>query len=443
MTKSRSLFVAFLLFLSIPQICNSQGNFLGTGVTVSVVVQDLQKSVESIIATLESSVGNTLFRSRQHMEIILDQVEAVSSGFTEKLFVELNNSEQEFFIDVQQQLEALKELEKITLQDVSKVSTNVSTGITNLPFAKKVPLVLDYSPLFVASGGEKNKEYIEINISGVLLASKEPFLIFNNSRCERSKKIDTSLAFLCNKNLFLAEETVETLIGRLHVYERVGFWGKILRLKSREYNYEIAINVIPLFLGKVTPSVTQNISNVNRHPRSKEFRFWNNHCAGSRVKLFEFNAAANRKIDPNSIEVEICRTSGSSRCNGLGSVSDRSFSYSCRIENRGICVRVLGEIVAKDARGSCGGTATWEELEENDALMDTTLETIELEWGKDMEIKLPIEVTSVRIVIDKIDGTRRIATDNGLRDPWLDVDVDLENRFLIVKPKSLEAAMNN
>ena len=428
------LIVLYFSFLAITPMHAQIEGFDG-GMGVAAVVQSIRDSAQGIIAALEASVGNSLFRSRQHLELLVNQVEAVADGSIGKVFEELNRTEQQFFNDVKRQLDELAQLEEALAADVERVTTNLSNAVVNLPLARSYPLVFSYSPLYVSSGGTLNDDNVRVDISGVLLASHEPSLFIDNQRCTRSQRIDTTLTFLCNKNLFLANETVETLTGKLYVYERVGFLRRWFGFNPTEYDYDISITVVPNVLGRATPSVTAQSVDLERQPRSQSFRHKNAHCQGTSNLLFAFNAKADWKIDAASIGAS-CNSASKSSCNGIRNATERSFGYSCTVANNGSCGPLW-----KDGRGECAGKVDWEEVRVVEVLNDTTLDGVELSWGREVVISLPEGTVTVRIAVDKVDGTRRIVTRSEVHDPWFDVDVNLEDRHVIIRPARLQDAM--
>ncbi len=405
---------------------------------LSGVVQDIRDAIEDITASLEDSADSTLFRARQQLEILVNQVEMFAENSTETLFSELGVAERQFFNDLQAQIDALRQLEQITAADAQRLTDNASHAIRALPFADTHPVVLGYTPLFISSGGVPNDDFVRVEIAGALLASHEPTLIIDNTPCERSRKIDTQLAFLCNRDMFLAEQTVEPVEGELTVYEDVEWWR--VWADSKEHQYDITINVIPTALGTATLSVTMELTNERRESRTQSFRHRNAFCSGVRRPLFQFNAREGWKIDPASIESSCDRSSRSS-CNGLRGVTESSFGYSCTVQNRGRCGSAFGQRIWRDARGMCSGRVRWDEIASESILAEEMLDAVELYWGRDEVITLPEGARAVRLLIDKVDGSRRVITDTESRDAWFDVVVDFQRGHVIVRPASLENAM--
>ena len=414
---------------------SAPGDSLAAGILVSQVVQNLAETVSGVIASLEASMGTSLFQTRQHLQLLIDQLQVVADGSMDKFFGELDSAEQKVFRDVTLQLNALRELEQVTASHVAEITTNTSSAIVNLPFAKRYPVVFNYDPLFVRGDGTPNTDYVSIEVSGALLSSHDPYLtISDDTRCRRSRRTDTTLAFLCDKHLFTAGDTIGTVTGRLYVYERqtwLASWFK----KRREYSYDISINTIPTVLGHAVISATTRSTTLSRRPRAQDFSHWNGHCSSTTHPRFAFNAGDGWRIDETSIR-HTCNSSRRSLCNGIRDVTALSFSYSCTVTNTASCGPLW-----RDERGHCGGRVEWEEVQPHEVMEDIALGTRELFWDTETLIELPAGTVSVRIIVDKADGTRRIITTTDSRDAWLNVDVNLEDRQIIIRPVDLERAM--
>lgn len=402
------------------------------------VIERMRTAIEDIIESLEDSADATMFRARQNLELLVSQVGMIAEDSLQTAFSGLGAAERQFFNDVQSQIDALRDLEEVTAADAQRISDNVAHSIRALPFARTHPVVLSYSPLFVASGGAENEDVVQIEIAGTLLASHEPTLVVANTLCGRSEKIDSRLVFLCPKDLFLAVETVEPLAGKLSVYEDVAWWR--VWAEPREHQYDISINVIPKVLGRVELSVTTQLQIPTGQPRSQSFSRRNAFCSGVSRPTFQFNAREGWKIDPASIESS-CDRSSLSSCHGVGGVTESAFSYSCTVQNRGSCGYAFGARMWRDARGSCWGSVRWTEVREETVLAEEALDARDLHWGTDEIITLPEGTRAVRMAVDKADGTRRVITDSESRDPWFDVVVDLQRGHVIIRPANLERAM--
>ncbi len=426
-------FLCYAIALVTP--VSAQNNSVPTSMLFAEYVNALRDSVHSILSAVDSTVGNNLFRSRQHLELLLNQIEAIAKTISAKTMSDLSVIERNFFTDLEKQLNKLNSQLHVTLLDIEQLSANVSSGIRNLPFASSFPIIFQYDPLFVVDMGPDNRDNVTISIRGALLSSFEPTLTIDNEKCERIEKIDTSLSFICNKELFLANDTIVSYSGKLLVYQSRSFWRRLLLRDPLEYSYDISVEVIPQLLGKAKTTVMYEIMSAERNERTEDFHYLNGHCHGSIEKLFPFNASQGWKIDPTSI-VANCRSSRNSTCSGFRNVQDRSFGYACRIQNRGRCGPLW-----RDARGSCGGTIRWEEVKENRQLQAQKLDEIELSWGEDTSIELPENTQRVRITLDRVDGVRSVLTESQAEDLWVQVEIDKAGNLVVLRPRDVETVM--
>ena len=435
------LLIAFLFSVTESSVTRAQDGIFAAGITTLQVLQDVRDLTHGIIAASESSMGNVSFRTRQQLELLLGQVEGVAQNTTKTLFSSLDRSERQFFIDVKTQLDTLERLERLTLGDVEQISRNVSNAIVNLPFSGANPIVFDYRPLYVPSGGAGNDDAVNIHISGALLASGEPSLRIGGIKCKRDRKIDASLAFSCDSQNFVAEEKVGRHVGKLLIYQKLGFFRRITGSDPREYRYDISITSIPKRLGIATPMVVVGSRSERHETRTQEFKFWNPFCYGPQHKVFEFNAQPGWRIDPNSI-THNCDNGARSSCNGLINIQSRSFGLSCTIANNGSCGYFAGHIIYRDGRGHCYGGVNWREIKYEEEFKEVDLKSVELYWGKDKRIALPEGTRSIQVLVDKVDSTSRVVTNHSSGDPWFSVEFNIPERYIVIAPKSLEQAMS-
>lgn len=114
---------------------------------------------------------------------------------------------------------------------------------------------------------------------------------------------------------------------------------------------------------EATASVTE-ASPAETVTREREFEFGqtNDHCQSARSVTWTVPADAGWRIEANSVEVTVLSRSEKSSYEGETIEPDGSgFSISGRIVNRGNCVRVFGNVVARDARGTLRVRARYRE----------------------------------------------------------------------------------
>ena len=326
-------------------------------------------------------------------------------------------------------LDELSESSSVTPDVVDDALADMSKAISDLSAVGVYPIVRGYTPLFVLADGGGSDDAVHVEVAGSSLTSGDPYLTIGNNRCERSgPAADGALAFLCGRNLFPAgaDDAKDFQTGTLRVYR-----------EPVEYSYSISIKVVPDVMGQATLSVAKE-QRTERQSRSQGFSDRNAHCADPYERLFQFNASDGWEIAPSSIDVTCLDVSSRSTCNEAPrNVTGRSFYHSCMIANAGRC-GPFG--IPRDGRGSCRGVVNWEEVRNVDQ-PDEELEAEELRWGGEERIELPEGTRSVQGAIDGIDGIRRTFESTGVSDSWFDVDVSLADRYVVIRPVELDAAM--
>ena len=407
------------------------------------VASEFRDAVNDTINSLDIAVGNNLFRTRQELEILLGRIEAISRESTGVLFEELNKTERQIFSDLRRQTRELQDLERVTSNDLEALIASMSTTLASLPLASDMPKVFRFSPLFVSRGTLTQETSIQVSVAGALLSAEEPTLTIDGNPCAPTEVLDTSLKFLCDSDYFGNSDAIEVVTGDLSVYERTNFLDWLFFRDPDPNHYAISITVIPNLLGEIVPSVTIREVSIEKNNRLEDFSDNNGHCGGVRHKEFRFNAQEGWVVDRNSIEAQ-CKSSTKSSCNGLRSIHSKSFAYACKIENRGVCgPRVFGSRLWVDARGSCWGQVQWDEIKSRESLREEDLSPLSLSWGQDEHIDLPKGTRGVRLVLVKVNGDRAILTELEPEDPWVSVEIDTAQGFVVVRPKSLEMAMGH
>ena len=405
------------------------------GLTVGPVIREIRDAVNDTIGSLDISLGNNLFRSRQHLELLLGRLDAMALRSGSMLFANLDEAEQQALADLRRLLRDVEALEKVAVNDVESLIDRASSSLATLPFVERLPMVFESSPLFLPALDLMSDGDVQVSVKGVQLAAGEPSLEINGNKCERNELVVTSLGFACDKSHFGGSEAPEMVTAHLRVYSRRTFWDRITFRKGRLYPYEISVSVIPESLGRAIPYIDIEVPGP-REERSQGFRHRNAHCSGVRRPLFEFNAREGWRIDPSTIAVS-CSKSRSSSCNGLRNVQEQSFGYSCVVQNHGSCGPFWN-----DARGNCGGTVRWEEVQLATTSESVELSPVELSWGRDEIVLLPEGTESVSVVVEKFNGERVILTERETQDAWLVLEVGREKRQAVLRPRSLEGAMS-
>ena len=389
---------------------------------VSDFVESTEAGVQELADSLEVVVDSSTLRSRQRLELLSEQVKVVAKPWTGEDYVDVDDAESKFLRVLREKIDELRGgSSEVTPAAVDEALAGVYDDLSGV---SEYPIVLGYTPLFVlGSGGGNDGGGVRFEVMGASLASDEPSLTIDDKPCERGRITDVSLVFLCDRNLFSARDAIDSRAGTLRL--------------SREHSYNISINVIPEIMGRVRLAVTTLRTTLERQFRTEGFRQRNSHCEGPTHPIFPFNASDGWTIDRTSVDVR-CHSSSRSTCNGLRDVTERSFNYSCTVANNGACTRFF----SVDGRGSCWGEITWMEHRGVDQQSDSVLE-VELRWGTEERIELPDGTTDVQLATDRADGFREMfpGPDGEVSDPWFDVEVDPQRRYVDITPVELDVAM--
>lgn len=406
---------------------------------VSSIINSFRDAVSSLISNADDAVSANTFRTRQHLQVLLAQVNAMAQGTLDKTFSQLTAVEQQAFKDVGNQLYQLQSLEKVTAQDVRKTTYAVSSSLDKLPFVKGTPMVMEYSPIYLISRTPNDKGNVAISIQGSSLGAGNAQYTIGGKPCAKTSQITTSITFSCPASLFIATMEVTPIVGELTVPRTLTWWENVKGWFGNvpaPQKYTLNVNAIPTKMGGYTVKAIVSTQVVTTQDRSQEFKDGNGHCAGDRTKLFAFNATEpDWYIYSNSVRAA-CDSSKSSRCLGIQDVAGRSFGYVGRIANHGSC---FGP--AKDARGTVWGTAFWTEYKTTDGTAQQDAASGDLFWAKSVMVKLPDNVKSVSIAVKQIDGSEPIVIDGDSTSPWFSTEFQKDTKLLIIKPKKLDEAL--
>jgi hypothetical protein len=413
------------------------------GAVMGTLIDSLEQSIANTINRADDAVSNNSFKTRQHLEILLSQLNSVAENQRSKTFEQLDLAQQTAFLNIKNSVEQLAQLERVTASDAQKTSLTVGTALGNLPLGKNIPRVIDYSPSYVLAPAPGLSQTTVVSVSGILLGAGAPKLTMNGGECENLSKTEVSLQFSCKSSEWAASDAVTNVAGQLTIYQKKGFLQSLFGKSADSVQYKVVLFVVPPRMGEFSLSAVRKVSKQRSNARNQEFVSHNEHCSGGREILFPFNAMPGWTIDPASIKAN-CTASQSSHCDGLRNVAATSFGYLGRVVNSGQCApRIFNHRAFVDARGAVYGSMTWVESQSYEELVTAEVGTGILEWGRAIRIPLEPDTQSVNLTIKQIDGKQVIVTADDLSQAWYVVKVDRANQFLLVSPRKLEIAMLN
>lgn len=438
----RTHFIAPLVALAAaPIAADAQLGTIAAGATIGTLVSELENSVKNSINRADDAVSNNGFRIRQHGEILLSQLNAIAADQRDKTFAQLNDTQQRAFLNIKNSIDQLAQLQRVTAADVQRTTNTVGTAMANLPLGKTIPRIIDFGPAYVvgraAAAPATNQT---VSVSGMTLGEGTPKLRMQGAECALLAKTEISLKFSCPTQAWSATSGVGAATGELQVFQKPGFWGGLFGGKPKARPYKVSVFVVPPEMGQYSLAVTRKVVTQETNVRSQDFRSDNGHCDGDREVLFPFNVTPGWTIDPASIRPD-CNRSDKSSCSGLRNVTATSFGYLGVVRNSGECVKVLGKVVAKDARGNVRGNVTWTETRPKETVVTEPAGQGGLQWGRAVQLPLPSAVQAISLTIDQLDGKRVIVTGNDLGQRWYTVQSDPVNSFVLISPRSLDQAM--
>lgn len=103
---------------------------------------------------------------------------------------------------------------------------------------------------------------------------------------------------------------------------------------------------------KAPPKKAQPETKIEVETRTFAFSRRNSHCSGSHRVKWPVKATPGWEIDIHSIQDKVTVKSSRSNYDGIVEKTKDGFFVTGRVINSGNCVKVLGQVVAKDGRGS-------------------------------------------------------------------------------------------
>lgn len=415
---------------------------------VNSVIDNAKSNVEDLIDELDGTVSRNSFAVRQHLLLILQNLDIVAKELAGQTFGQLDNSQKLFFNNLNNSLARWEETSKVTLGEVQNTLDQVEVTISRLPGTDKRPRVLRFGPTYVLPSRSNDK--VRVAVRGSLLGAHEPSFKLGGRPCERTTKTESQLEFLCPANAFRFGPRVASSKGVLKVYENQTLLDKLAGLFSdnqESYTYDLGIFTVPRQMGSYQATVVRKVTTRETAQRSQRFRHRNDHCQGRRSHNWNVNARAGWRIDPASIRARATDTSRRSSFHGVYERSESGFQLRARTVNHGNCIRYPhgGCCISHDGRGSVNVSASWTEYRDVETEVQEPLGRGALEWERDLSLPLPERTLSVVVEFRPIDGRHAVLTTGvtqpQARDRWLEVATDPTARLTVLRPLGAEAAL--
>lgn len=441
----RPLFLASVVAVMIaPGASYGQAGAIAANATVGTIASELESSVNNTINRADDAVSNNSFRVRQHLEILLGQLNAIATDQRDKTFAQLNDTQQKAFLNIKNSIDQLAQLQRVTAADVQKTSLTVGTAMGNLPLGKATPRVIDYSPVYViGKAADAPAGSQSISVSGISLGEGAPKLRIQGAACTLASKTEIALKFTCPNQSWTASDAVGAVAGDLEVYQKRGFWSRLFGREPETRKYRVSVFVVPPTMGDFRLAVTRTITTLESKQRTEQFRSDNGHCDGARDVLFPFNVTPGWSIEPASIAPQ-CNSTDKSSCEGLRNVSATSFGYKGVVRNSGSCApKVFGHRAYVDARGNVRGSVSWTETRPVTSVGTEAAGQGKLHWGQAVQLPLPSDVQAISLTVNQIDGKKVIVTGSDQSQRWYAVQSDRVNNFVLISPRDVGDALDD
>lgn len=451
MKRSQMSLCVFACLLVIPSVSSARVAGLEDGVgyvatqSVSSVIDDLRSAIDDVMHNAANEVGRGAFAVRGNGEILMRQLDVMMTELEGKTFKDLNDSQQAFFNNLNASLSELRATSKYTVEQANQLVQSADAVLGTLPGANRSARVINFSPRYVLS--KDSDQTVNVSITGGWLGSGEPTLSAGTEKCERLSRTEAQLSFLCKLPVVeklqksAGEDVNEVSFRKLHLvtYDRTGFWGALFGRKPLPRSYDLAIAMVPSVLGTFSATADTSIPVIEYRDQAAERGSRNPHCKRSRDYQWQVDVAGMGEGWRIAQEPRIEKLGDKDASDvGLTQWTETGFLARGRAHNSGRC-----SWVSDDARGSVKIRAKWREQRTVNQPGKAEVEIGPIEWGDEKLVELPKGTKFVALTGQTIDGKTQVDTStNSQGRSWYSVSFDVANGILLIKPRSLEDALN-
>lgn len=420
-----------------------------TGMTVSAVVGTLRGTALDIIRELDKTIGVNSFQIRQHLLLMVSELEHAALTLEGKLFKDLDSTQQTFFRNVEGSINEASRATNQPLDKLDDIAKTLATSVERLPLTDGSPRVLRSTPSYVVS--KLDVPETRLSFEGSRLNYGPPVLTFGSVRCRLAGQTDVRIDFVCPSSLFRATTSVIPISGNLVVDDVETFWAKaksMFRHYDPKKQYRVLVQTVPEVLGMANLYTQHEEAGEEFADRSAPLNASNNHCEGEHEHgpfTYSVQGGSDWSIVPGS-----ARWGGETTGNEQRSVSGpldltpKGFRFMAKLKNGGDCGPYRpfsSDRLWVDARAWIGGNVLWRESKPISVKKQKDTDVGTLKWGQDIAIPLPDKLIAFRLTVRQIDGSAPVIIDkdNSLR--WFRVDHDTAKHTLIIRPRPIEEAM--
>lgn len=442
-------FSAYLLAVGIITPGYAQVGAIAGTTAVRSILDNIKQMADDIINRLDQTISSNSFQIRQHIEILLSEVEHDTLAVEDKTFDDLSIQQKQLLTNVET---VLVDANKQITADIGKLqdtATTISDAVGRLPLIDKSPRLNNYSPSYIVDPGSTD----------VFVTARGSFLNYGTAEmhaggipCKSATQIDNTLSFLCPGIKFSAASSIVEVPGTLIVQDYEGFWDKfknVFRNYAHTKTYQLALFAVPQKLGDVRVSATYTAHVPQYADRSAPMAAGNDHCVGTRrYGPFNFSVQGGPgwTIVPGSIkDAGESSGNGGRSIDGPLNVTPNGFQYWINLTNSGSCGPdqpwPLHGKTWYDARAWMTRNIAWREVRDQTVPTPADLMQGPLLWGKDRAIPLPPATTAFRVEITQINGAQPIVITEDNTRPWFRVETDALRQTLLLRPREVNEAL--
>ncbi|MFQ3245891.1 MAG: hypothetical protein ACI9SP_002540 [Arenicella sp.] len=427
--KSKFMALFLSIFVLAYNSSNAQVVEMATSATVDSVITKLTNSVSEIISEAEASGTVLGFSIATDAKILIQNIEALGSGLSGKIFSDLTRAQQTAFENAASLLNEADYSAEQRLEQIELISKGFGAELSRLPGVDDRPLILSYGPSYIFN----TDAAYDITLNGSLLNSERADLTFGATPCKLISSVESQLKFTCPAEIFSTGEN-EWVSGRINLIKPAPwytFWKD-----ETIFQYTIGVMAIQEAMGEYSLKVWENRPTALRVARSQKNNYRNGHCKGNKSKVWSYRPATNCSVDVTSVKVTSKHVSSKSTFEGLINVSSNGFQTRGKIRNNGQC-GPFG--VGKDGRGALNVTVKWFDECKSSEEIALDIDTGALSWQEDKSFELPETMTKFVLTIMQKNGETKVV--NGTSsEKWFATTFSPDSKILTFKPRDIERA---
>ena len=220
------------------------------GLTVGVILDQIEEKGKSLINEVESSANNVINNAALNLFHAIHQFEDAYGAMLSKTMDELTIQEKQIFDGFKETADdLLYQVENRLLTNVEDRINQLGSYMLNLPFAKNIPYVSKINSPLMYLGDDR---LVKVQLKGQLLNHKDNKVTFNGNEIDFRQPTDNLIELNIPTNLLFSHNSNCEKFSRIDVkchYDESSwfFWTKTL-----SKNYSIDLRAVEAKVGELT-----------------------------------------------------------------------------------------------------------------------------------------------------------------------------------------------